>query len=667
MKTIPLKHMLALLCAAYAVCTFHAQTNKEIGLLTERYVRMTVGADDDKQKYFELLGHMEHETEVSDQSVVELEHLYPIRATEVEQILKKQKADGSWTDINYADKKRSGWEPKQHAERTLLLTKYHFGHPDARTGEAIHRALNFWFTQKPQCLNWWYNQIGIPRTLGPAFLLFREEMTKDELSEAIRLMKNSRFGMTGQNKVWLAGNVLIRALLENDARLMQQARDTICSEIVAGQAEGIQKDWSFHQHGPQQQFGNYGLAFLNNMSFYAELFADTSLKLSDRQLDILVSFLLEGYRWILWNGRMDINCLNRQLFHNADIHKGLITLFAASSLLKSCRPDQKCLIKRFIDENFLHPARRNSFTGHKHFEESDMTVYRTPHWMASIRMASDRIIGTELINEDNLNGYYMADGACYTYVGGDEYHNVFPLWDWRRIPGITTYDAQAAIPRIQGKKSRNHSRMVGGSSAGKTGITAMQLNRNGLRANKCWICTEDYILCLGSNIAADSTAPLLTTVEQSLLRDSVWQDGKGRYFHNRTGYIILQADSCRMSCDKRSGRWHDFMGMYSPEFQSEGSVFSLTLHHPARQRSSYQYVLLPATTARRTAAFNPSRLRILRNDETVQAAYLKKHYFVAAYGPVSLRLGNKEIEIRKAGTYIYTSDGTPVSEMPFPQ
>lgn len=75
--------------------------------------------------------------------------------------------------------------------------------------------------------------------------------------------------MTGQNKVWLAGNVLVRALLQEDKELVRQARDTIVSEIVTGQTEGIQPDWSFHQHGTQQQFGNYGLAFLASMSFYS--------------------------------------------------------------------------------------------------------------------------------------------------------------------------------------------------------------------------------------------------------------------------------------------------------------------------------------------------------------------------------------------------------------
>ena len=35
-------------------------------------------------------------------------------------------------------------------------------------------------------------------------------------------------------------------------------------KIVNEGKEGMQADMSFHQHGPQQQFGNYGLGFFEN-------------------------------------------------------------------------------------------------------------------------------------------------------------------------------------------------------------------------------------------------------------------------------------------------------------------------------------------------------------------------------------------------------------------
>ena len=421
--------------------------NDSVSLIKRSYIDATVGKDKGKEVLLKKLSAIPPEKEVSDQNVIELQQLYPISSEEIKHLISTLQMDGSWEDINYTDTKRSGWEPKIHTERILKLTKYYYQKSHAlessetsQLANVIHLAMNFWFSKGLECKNWWYNQIGIPRTLGPAFLIFENEMSEQEKREAIKVMMNSTFGMTGQNKVWLAGNVLIRGLLENNWELVKEAREVITSEITLGQKEGIKADWSFHQHGPQQQFGNYGLSFLGNMSFYSELFAGTSLAFSKEQQNILISLLLEGYQWIIWKGYWDVNGLNRQLYRNADVDKSFSLLFAAYSLMKSSEPEVANKIRKMIQRNSAFSQTPNTFTGNKHFWESDCTIHRTPKWMASVRMASDRVIGTELINEDNLKGYYMADGALYTYIRGDEYHNIFPFWDWRRIPGITTYE-----------------------------------------------------------------------------------------------------------------------------------------------------------------------------------------------------------------------------------
>lgn len=652
-----------LLCLSFFSSILAAQNQEELNKIKRNYIASLTGTDTEHQSYLPLLSTIPREEEVSDQNVVELQQLYPIGKEEIRLLTDGQNADGSWPDINYADTKRSGWEPKQHTERILKLTKYYCSlRPDTGSKEAtiinhaIHRAMNYWFTEKPVCKNWWYNQIGIPRTLGPAFLLFEQEMTPAEKQEAIRVMEQSRFGMAGQNKVWLAGNVLMRGLLQGDYELVKAARDTICSEIVLGQPEGIQPDWSFHQHGPQQQFGNYGLSFICNMAFYSGLFAGTTLAFTPDQQNILVSFLLNGYRWIVWKGYWDVNGLNRQLFRNADIHKPFNLLFAAGSLMKGSTPAQASEIKTFIDRNFLHPGLPNTFTGNKFFNYSDLTLHRTPKWMASVRMASDRVIGTELINEDNLKGYYMADGALYTYVRGDEYHNIFPFWNWRHIPGITTYESDAPVPTQNGPSSRNHSSLTGGATDGHTGITAMQLNRNGLNARKAWIFTDDYVVCMGSDIHSDSTSTLLTSIDQRFKKGEVWNKDN-RYFHDGTGYIVMQADSCIAITKRRQGQWHDFMGMYTPQML-EDEIFSIYLRHPQQQTSSYLYLILPATTLEGTANFDTSTILVLQNDAQAQVVLINGVCYAAVWKSDTLLRPNngKELLIEKPGIYLFNPE-----------
>lgn len=113
------------------------------------------------------------------------------------------------------------------------------------------------------------------------------------------------------------------------------------------------------------------------------------------------------------------------------------------------------------------PKAGNPLVGHKHFDDSDYTVHRSKDWMGTVKMSSHRVVGTELVNEDNLKGYYLGDGATYFYVRGDEYLDVFPFWDWRKIPGVTSYEDQSPVPTVRERKSNNSTFLVGGLSDGR--------------------------------------------------------------------------------------------------------------------------------------------------------------------------------------------------------
>ena len=625
------------------VCTSKAFGQENIKRIKDNYRSMLISPANESDSLLADFIKIAPETEVSDQAVVELHQKYPFDLVKIKTYLKLQKEDGSWSDINYADTKRSGWEPKQHAERILELAKLYYStsteyHESKVIEKAIHDALSYWFTNKPKCLNWWYNQIGVPKTLGPAFILFENQLTDSEKSAAIEVMQNAKFGMTGQNKVWLAGNVLIMALLQNDEALVKEARDIIVSEIVLGQKEGIKSDWSFHQHGPQQQFGNYGLSFVSGMSFFCHLFKNTDYEFQETQMNILTSLIEKGYRWIIWHRYMDVSSLDRQLFHNAQIHKAYSTAFAAADLG----------IGGFSKSG-------NDLIGQKHFYDSDYTIHRSKDWMASVKMASTRVIGTELVNEDNLKGYYMADGATYYYIKGDEYLNVFPFWDWRKIPGITSYEDSWPIPLSKGIMTGNKSYKVGGLSKGNCGMTAMELKRDGLTAYKSWLFTDDYVFCLGAGIQSDSTLNVTTSIDQrirngklSVLGKRGWTDIEGtetfhqkdlRFFHDRTGYIVLGEDTCKAQVERRIGRWGDFMKMYRLA-NIEGEVMALHISHGVSPKSgSYYYIVFPASDKDKIARFDVNSIKVIRNDSSAQViktAAAGNGYWVAAYNVLPL-------------------------------
>lgn len=672
------RRLLSLMTISLVCASLFAQTaDEELQQLRQNYYHSLLSTGDEAASLIELLSAIKPETEVSDQIVTELQQRYPFNSDKIKFYLETIREDGTWPDINYADQKRSGWDLRQHADRVLELAKLYRAEEESchwgpQIEKVIHQALGYWFREKPVCKNWWYNQIGIPKTFGPAFLLFADQLTPTEKNAAIELMQHAKFGMTGQNKVWLAGNVLMRGLLQNDYSVVKAARDTIASEIITGLKEGIKGDWSFHQHGPQQQFGNYGLAYLSEMSSFSELFAGTVFAFDKVQQDILNSFLLEGYNWTLWRGYLDINCLDRQLFHSAPVHKALSVGFAANALMKGCSPEDAKDIKALLRDNFVPLAQGSNFAGHKHFWESDQTIHRTSRWMASVKMASERVQGTEQVNEDNLKGYYMADGALYTYRRGDEYLNVFPFWDWRKIPGVTAYATTAPMPKDYGKRSRNHTDFVGGVTDSHTGITAMLLNRDGVNACKSWIFTDKFVLCLGAGIRTDSCLSLTTSVDQRIKRGDLlsyennqWRPISGtytstskdqRFFHDSTGYILLQPESCVAISEKRSGRWCDFMGSYAPQTVG-GEVVSLYIDHQNKKESTYQYLVLPAVSVEETASFPLNAVRILSNNEAVQAVAIDDCFYISAYKNGTLRLTDDlKVEIETPGIYMLRQD-----------
>lgn len=643
--------IVATLCMAWVMAFGAKGHDADIEKLKRNYRDILLSQRESGDSLLADFVKIEPEKEFSDQVVIELHQRYPLDISKIERYLNSLGPDGKFTDIDYDDKKRSGWAPKQHAERVLELAKLYRGDSagsvlSSKASDALHKAIGYWLEAMPRSLNWWYNEIGVPKTFGPAFLLLEDELSEQELDGAIKVMEKSKFGRTGQNKVWLAGNVLIRGLLQNDAALVKAARDTIASEITVGDGEGIQRDWSFHQHGSQQQFGNYGMAYLSGMAFYKRLFEGTSFAFDKEQAAILDSLVNEGYRWVVWNRHMDVSSLGRQLFHNAQLHKGYATAFAAADL--GIGGFGKC---------------GNQLTGHKHFSKSDYTVHRRPRWMATVKMSSSRVIGTELVNEDNINGYYLGDGATYYYTRGDEYLDAFPLWNWRRIPGVTAYDDKGPMPDINKTHERNMRHGVGGITEGECGMSAMDFEREGLSARKAWVFGESFVVCLGAGISSDSASLVVTSIDQRAKRAPLevrsgdsWQVVEGRQsfqgsdvrlFHDNTGYIVLGSDSVEAISENRKGSWSDNMRMYTPEM-IEGEMVDLAISHGASPKgAAYAYIVLPASDKEAVAAFDLEKsVSIIRNDENAQIVRIsgsKPGYWVAKYDDAPIEIGGSAI------------------------
>lgn len=518
----------------------------------------------------------------------------------VKQYLSSLRSDGSWADLNYQDLSRSGWHPSVHAERLSLLAKAYrdrngeyFQHK--QLGEALHRGMKYWFDGGFKCRNWWYNQIGVPKMLGVVFLLMESEMSADEKAKAIDYMKNARLGMTGQNSVWLAENVLIRALLEQNDTLFIQARNTILKELKVNETgEGIRPDMSFHQHGAQLQFGNYGLAFANTMAYWARIFSDTEYALHEEQLVALRNYLLGGMQWIVWKGYMDISSCGRQLFWDA-LDGKTFSLGKAIQNMMVADPVCASQYERLYAEHIAVSKPGNSFKGNIYFPYSDFGVHRTADWCATIKMSSNRVIGSEIVNSENLSGYYLGDGALYIYRNGGEYRDIFPAWDWTKLPGVTCSDDQHVFGK--GSVFRNQSDFVGGLSDGNISVIGLALNKNGVTACKSYFFTGDAIVCMGNEIRSNLPFEVTTSVEQCLQQGSVqeWKgrDGQKVFCHNGTAYVFPGGQNVLYTAGVQPGSWGK-VAQFGDSLFVEKEIFKLWVSHgKTPDGGGYRYSVIP--------------------------------------------------------------------------
>jgi len=520
-------------------------------------------------------------------------------------------SDGSWSDVDYSDATRGGWATYQHLSRMLTMAQAYRrpGHELAGDGAlrgAIEKALAHWVRHDYQNPNWWYPQIGVPQTMAPILILMGDDIDPELADKAItQVLGRSKMGMTGQNKVWLAGIAFLKGILTEDAELMTKARAQILEELHITTAEGVQPDYSFHQHGPQLQWGNYGASFGGNLIQWASIFHGTAYAVDPASLRILGDYLIEGPAWILWRGRMDISGCGRQIFQGAQESKGHAAL-RQLEMMTDIDPQHGEEYRRALASN--RPGADNALVGNKHYWRSDISVQRRPTWYTSVKMSSTRVIGAETCNSENMLGLHLGDGVTYFQRTGTEYDDLFPVWDWQRLPGTTCVQGDGALVP-NSKSCRGRSDLVGGVTDGRRSVAAMEYLRGDLHARKAWFFLDDAVVCLGAGIGSEGADPVFTSIDQCALNGPITVSTKQNVrelapgerlterlswvHHAGIGYVFARPQTATVQGTTQSGDWYRVHRRYSRR-TVEREVFSLWIDHGTKPvEAQYAYAVLP--------------------------------------------------------------------------
>lgn len=514
----------------------------------------------------------------SDANNAEEIHIHSPDRAKAERFVATQRDDGTWPEVDYGDKSLGGWRTAIGHLRTRALFL-------ARSGgyeDAVKRALDWWARERPQSPNWWWNEIGAPQDFALAAIMIAPSLTDADRARYADYLKCSEIKRTGQNRVWLSRIVMMRGVIARDEKLVDKAVAAIAAELrVSAGNEGAADDWSFRQHGPQMQFGNYGLSYALNMSRLANILAKTKWRFADKRFAVLGNLLERGFRWTVWNDRMDAAALGRQIGPGASAQKAGGVALAIADCAKA---------------GWRFPVEPPK--GFRFFPRSAYAVYRTDGWMASVKMNTRGVLETESwVNGENTLGGHLADGAMYLYETGREYDDVFPLWrNWRLVPGITSYADLPPVKRRynEGPGANELNEMEASEDADGARVD-FAIRRDGLFARKGWRFTPSGVEATGRGITATNSASrVVTCVEHCLAKENArvlpYSGGSLRFVNGDFEYeIFAPVEAISVTIADVDGDW---TGIH-PQLEgrkSRGRVLLATIDHGVMPKdASYRY------------------------------------------------------------------------------
>ncbi len=563
----------------------------------------------------------------------------------VADILSRQQADGTFSGIDYKEDNRSAWKTGRHLGMTRDLARSWHDTRDLRTGDAIRKAVGWWSKNLPRSGNWWWNDMYVPQTMADILFLATPLFPEGpEREAALAVCRQSMFltRYAGNNRVFIAANIFKRAVLERNGRALKASWSALSEEIRLAPTEnmtspvfgGIRADGCYHQHGSQIQFGNYGGEFLTNIAFWSNIWKGTKLALTPEQWQVMRHLAFDGYRWVLYQGDMDLLAVGRQLGKDAAAAKGKRAIDAFNDLGQA-DPEGPARYREALQP----------FTGNKFFWNSAYMVHRRPGWYAAVRMNSTRVTPIEdNTNWDNALGRYFSDGVCLVYRSGKEYENITAAWDWTRLPGATLPATPVYTPEESAKiglktggntprwthsrkwRQLGETRFVGGVSDGERGAAVFTQKLDGVEAKKAYFFDREAIRQLGSGITSASPFEVATTVNSCLRRGEIKQ-GENLIWHDGVAY---RGEAMTLVTGERTGDWRYITGGLTEATPVTCDLFRIDIRHGVAPKSAaYAFTILPGKSFAEAAQWNKGK--ILANTEALQAVEFEDGVVAAVF------------------------------------
>ncbi|PHN05280.1 polysaccharide lyase family 8 super-sandwich domain-containing protein [Flavilitoribacter nigricans] len=615
----------------------------------------------------------------------------------VAEILTNVQEDGSFAGIDYSDlSRRAGFPHRRHTSDLVYLAKAYKTNSSAyyrsaELKEQIILLLKYWVDNDFFGDNWHNNQISTPTNLVNLMLVIGDELPKDLVEKAQPMIGRAHMNASGArpsgDRIVIAG-ILAKNLLFT---AQKEAFDEVI-RIIEGElkfstgSRGIQHDYSFHHRVDRVNnttsygYGKYANAF-GEWSYYV---AGTRYAFSREKINQLVDYYLDGIcKQLVYGIYEDISVKNRSISNRSTFQpKGLVEIERLLAGTDYRKEELEEVLK--LRKGEIEPSR--SFA--KFFWQTEHFVFQRPNFYTTVRMYSTRNRNMEEpYNGPGKTTHHRADGTNYLMLKGDEYHDIWPVYDWQRISG-TTILQKPELHGIDIIQLDGLTDFVGAVTDELYGAVAFDFRspHDGITAKKAWFFFDDEYVCLGTDINSRKRLPVATTINQVMMRSDVrvQQDGRVQTlargdhelkdlewaYQDRVGYLFPEPVDINLSNQTETGRWSDITDQknISEELVSE-EVFTLWFDHGERPNNAgYQYIVVPDVSEEELARTSRDQrgIEILANSATVQAVKSNKLKLaqLAFYQAGSVQLSEGlEISMDSQGMAMAKLDGDRITEL----
>ena len=566
--------------------------------------------------------------------------------SEIELLVKTVQPDGSWPNINYKDVSRTAFQHSIHLENMLALSRAYKKsgskfYNNAEVKKTALAALDFWIAHDFICDNWWWNEMGTPSWMVNTLLILDTDLTEKQRVEGSRIAGRANLEASGARPggdlIQIAGMLGKQALFKRDEETLERVVKVMASEIKVTTGRGLKPDMSFH-HRVDNVIStlSYGSGYANAFSYWAVKIAGTKFNFPEEAMKLLIDYYLDGICKSMVYGKFaDPGARNRDLSRK-ETPEGASPV-VAENLLKASdyrRSELEDVIKIRKGEK-VPIASWDRFFWH-----SEYYTHQRPGYFSSVRMHSSRNFTMEQPhNEEGLKNHHFGDGSSFVSITGKEYAEIFPVWDWQKIPG-TTVVQKPALPHWKEIAKKGLTDFVGGVTDGKYGAAAFDFSsaHDPLKARKSWFFFDKEYVCLGAGITSEANYPVFTTLNQCLLNTDVKvkaKDGettlnKGTHalenvswvFQDGVAYLFPTAGNLGLSNTTATGNYREINHQaWATEEEVKKEVFTLWLDHGSKpQLAHYEYIVVPGIEASSINDYNKkSQITIASNTPEIQA------------------------------------------------